>query len=368
MKKIFALLLALCLLLGCALAEEIALKDISKYGNMTLDISARDFLALGFDYGDIVDVKINGASWEMPVGSSYSDVDNGMAVCRVVEDEDAVVLAINMGDLATAAGIAVKTAIEEEPGYRWDYLAEQPVYMEISMKEPRGYYDQWLLHQLVRTNERGDYAQLSDSEFANFRPVDTTGMGEGVLYRSSSPVNPELGRNAYADAALKQAGVETIVNLADAALSYEGVESSHYYGCNVALLNLGVDFSSESFGEGLAKGLRFMIENEGPYLVHCTEGKDRAGFVSAVLESLMGAGIEEIVADYMESYFNYYGVQPGTEQYEAIAGSNIEKSLAAAFGVEDIHAADLAAGARSYLTGIGLSEAEIAQLAQRLAG
>ena len=40
-------------------------------------------------------------------------------------------------------------------------------------------------------------------------------MGKDVLYRGSSPINPELGRNTYVDAALKQAGVNVIMNLAN---------------------------------------------------------------------------------------------------------------------------------------------------------
>ena len=36
--------------------------------------------------------------------------------------------------------------------------------------------------------------QLSDEEFANFRQIAPN------LYRSSSPINPEIGRNTYADA------------------------------------------------------------------------------------------------------------------------------------------------------------------------
>ena len=35
-----------------------------------------------------------------------------------------------------------------------------------------------------------------------------------------------------------------------------------------------------------------MASHEGPYLIHCTEGKDRTGFVSALLECLIGAGAE----------------------------------------------------------------------------
>jgi hypothetical protein len=42
----------------------------------------------------------------------------------------------------------------------------------------------------------------------------------------------------------------------------------------------------------LASGMEFLASHEGPYLIHCTEGKDRAGFVSALLECLIGAGAE----------------------------------------------------------------------------
>ena len=47
-----------------------------------------------------------------------------------------------------------------------------------------------------------------------------------------------------------------------------------------------VDYTSDSFAETLAGGLARLSALEGPYLVHCTEGKDRAGFASALLECL----------------------------------------------------------------------------------
>ena len=197
-------------------------------------------------------------------------------------------------------------------------------------------------------------------------------MGKHMLYRTSSPVNPELGRSTYADQALSSAGVRTIINLADSEEvmhSYEGFAQSAYASCSVLPLNLGIDFKAEDFRLGLANGLRFLTQHEGPYLVHCTEGKDRAGFVSAVLECLMGASAEEVAADYMITYFNYYGVQPGTQQYQVLAESNIISSLQAAFQVEDLYAADLAAEAQQYLLEeIKLTEDEIALLKQKLAG
>jgi len=51
-----------------------------------------------------------------------------------------------------------------------------------------------------------------------------------------------------------------------------------------------------------------MASADGPYLVHCLEGKDRTGFVCIVLEALMSATYQEIVDDYMLTYNNYYHI------------------------------------------------------------
>ena len=336
-KTLISLLLVLCILssvFGAMAAQETSIAYIQKYGNLVLDLSGSDFLMAGYTYGDIITADIAGIAYDMPVGTSYSDVDEGSMICRVVVDdeaaEDYVVLAVNMGNLAAASGIAEKVIIEEEPGYRWDLLLEEPVEVRIAMKQPAGYLNEFLLRHLVRTNERSDYAHLTDEQFANFRAVATSGMGENVLFRSSSPVNPELGRSWYADAALQTAGVRTIVNLADsqtAMQAYEGFAQSAYASCQVIGLNLGIDFTEDSFRAGLADGLRFMAANDGPYLVHCTEGKDRAGFTSALLSCLMGASADEVIADYMTTYENYYGVEKGSEQHRVIGEKNIAKLL-----------------------------------------
>ena len=378
MKKLASLLLAMILALGAALpvlADEapVTVTEIEKYGNLVLSIKGSDFLALGYDFGDIVTVTLNGQEFDMPVGSNYADVDQGSMICRVVvkpdTDEDYMILAINMGDLATTALIAEKEKTEADPGYIWHYKVEEPVPISFAMKEKAGYYDQWVIHQLVRSENREDYPDLTDMEYANFRIIATTGMGEGKLYRSSSPVNSEINRNKQADTAAADAGVRTFINLADndeTMKGYEGFADSYYAKQNIIGLNLGVDFTADVFKAGLAEGFRFIAANEAPYLVHCMEGKDRAGFVSAVLEALMGASAEEITADYMVTYYNYYGVQPDTEQFNVIAASNIQKSLASAFGMASIFDGDLKAAAEQYLADIGLSAEEIAAVQANL--
>lgn len=351
--------------------------EISKYGNVELDMPGSEFLAHGFAFGDIVTVSFGEHFHDMPVGSSYSDVDDGQMLCRVEineeEAEDRLVLAINMGDFAASCGIAVKTETTEDPGYRWEYSQEAPVF-SFSMKEKAGYAGEYSLRQMNRTNAREDYPHLTDEAFANFRMVSTSGMDKGVLYRSSSPIDPQLGRSGYADKALAAAGVKTVINLADTemeAKAYPGYDDSAYAGCDAIMLSLGLDVQAEAFEAGFAEGLRFMIDHDGPYLVHCTEGKDRGGFVSAVLESLMGATAQEIISDYMTTYENYYGTLEGSDSYRIIAQSNIKKTLAAVFSVEDIEApeVDLADEAQTYMIQrLGLTPEEVDALKACLGG
>ena len=380
MKRLWALILALMLALTLvpAMAEETAVTvtEIQKYGNLVLSLKGSELLAQGYAYGDVVTVTLNGQACEMPVGSNYSDVEQGSMICRVVvkeeTGEDMIILAINMGDLATTLGIATKEKIEEDPGYVWHMNegVEEPVTVTFAMKEQGGYYDQWVMNQLVRSENREDYPDLSDEAYANFREITIGNIAAGRLYRSSSPVNPEINRNKEANAAAAAAGVKTFINLADAVETmqgYEGFAESYYSQQAIIALNLGVDFAAEDFRAGLADGFRFLAANDGPYLVHCNEGKDRAGFFSAMLECLMGATADEVTADYMVTYFNYYGVQPGTEQYDIIANANIRKSLATAFGIETIEGADLAKEAEKYLLEIGLTQEEIDAVRAKLA-
>ena len=341
--------------------------EIAKHGNLILYMYGSDLFDKGFAHGDIVEIAIGEKKWEVPLCTSYSDVDNGEAVLRATGETDGVVLAINMGDFATTAGIAQKTVTQEDPGYRWDYLMESPVQITITLKEKGGYREQWLIRQLVRTNERTDYPHLSDEEFANFRVISTTGMGVNKLYRSSSPINPQLGRNTYADKAAEKTGIITVVNLADPSNTYESTENTYYSTCQVVYVNLGMDFLSEATLNGLAEGMRFIINNDGPYLIHCNEGKDRAGFVSALLECLMGATLDEVIDDYMVTYYNYYGVEAGSEKYDAVVNNNLIKSLNTTFKVDDIYKADLVAEAEAFLMeDAGLTADEVATLKAKL--
>ncbi len=339
-----------------------AVREIEKYGHAVLDISIADFEKAGFALGDTVDVVFdNGYTLSgIPYFNGYY-VDKGEAMLRAYPGDTYLAVCINYGKLNETAGVQVGSTAT------------------ISLAQKGAEKDTQELNSLVYTDERSNYS--SDAVFANFRAVTVGDIAEGALYRSASPVNNEHGRASYADALAQNAGVKTVLNLADhkedidGYLAAEDFASPYYKSLyeagSVIPLGMPVDYSSESFGADLTAGLAKLSQQPGPYLVHCTEGKDRAGFTSALLECLMGASLDEVVADYMVSYENYYGVtQAGQpEKYQLIVKNNILDMLRTIAGVEkdaDLSGVDLQAAAEDYLTGFGMTAEQLTALKTNL--
>ena len=393
MKKYLSLtallVLALFMMVSCAtkaLSEPVvveeaktldsSVKDIQKYGNLVLSITKSDMDSIGAEYGDVFTVDLGDQVLEAPYCTSYSDVEIGDLVLR--NDGDGIILAINMGDFASSYGIATKVSNPDKT-YQWVFEEGkklEDITLSLILTGKGEYRDQYLIHQLSRTNEREDYS--SDAVFANFREIVGGNLGSGALYRSSSPVNNEIGRAKYADELMSLNNIKSVMNLADSRETIEGYfkeedfaspyYKSLYENGQVIALNMGVSFKTREFQNGLVEGLTFLSKNEGPYLVHCNEGKDRAGFTSALLSALMGLTYDEIASDYMTSYENYYHVEKGTEQYEAVKRSNIDSMLSFIAGVEtkDLENVDLAAKAEEFLIAIGMEKSDIDTLKSKL--
>ena len=333
--------------------------------DLYLDYPADSFLT-EFDYGDIVIVAIAGYdTLEMPVVESAYDVPIAGFALMANRGSENIILSIHYGQMDDILGIT-------------DVVT--PIEVDISMKDKGGFLFGLEMRsvQYMGTN-KGNYPSLSIDEFANFREVRTTGMGKNKLYRSSNPVDPCLGRNLVADSLAKEAGVATFINLADSeidAKSFKGFDSSYYASQNASFLAMPVEFFSKTFKDKLANGFRYMIEHEGPYLVHCTYGMDRTGWTIAVLEALMGATVEEIQADYAKTFSNYYYVVDGlqvalNERQVDFFKSVVLRNLRAVYHAEGIETADevkvdWSVATEKYLEKLGLSPEEISSLKDRL--
>ncbi len=349
MKKFLAIILAIHLIFAMvlAMAEGITVQgsvtEIEKYGHALLDITIEDFNNAGFELGDIVTVSAGSYHGDMPYFNGYY-VDRGEYMLRAYPGHTNIAVCINYGRFAEEAGIEAGDSVT------------------ITLKEKGGALLLQEISNLVYTNDRADSA--SDAAFANFRAVL-----EGKLYRSASPVDDQNSRAQYADALIREAGVQAVMNLANteeeiaACFAAEDYASPYYKELyeagKVIILGLGIDFTSDEFAAGIVKGFTFLAERDMPWLVHCVEGKDRAGFAAMMLEALLGWSEEQIVADYMLSYENYYGIESGTDKYDLIAEKNVKEMLRAVAGLDvgaSLEGVDLQAAAEAYLLSHGMEE------------
>ena len=101
----------------------------------------------------------------MPVCNSYTDVDAGEYLVRVVIDpekeRDFISLCINYGQFAADAGVA--TGAKDADGntvFTYNEGIEEPVGVAISLREKGGYYIEWfsrqvtMQYELCRSEER----------------------------------------------------------------------------------------------------------------------------------------------------------------------------------------------------------------------
>ena len=336
--------------------------DIESFGHAVLDLRAADFIAAGYELGDVIHIRFGSYEAEMPFFDGYYTNPNEVML-RGLTPEDKLALCINYGDFSQETGIAIGETVR------------------ITMAEKAGMLALQNLYALTYSNDRATYSD--DAVFANFRAVTAGRIGDEKLYRSASPINNIYGRASYANQLIAEAGVATVLNLADSdekLLEYCGAADfdsefylSLYEDGKVKAINLSANFYSDQFSASVADGLTFLANNEPPYVIHCTEGKDRAGFTAMVLEALMGAELSEIVDDYMLSFYNYYGIDKETEpdRYEAVLENNLIAMLCYVAEVEtreQLEQVNWEAAATQYLLRSGMTEADIHTVQEKLRG
>jgi protein tyrosine/serine phosphatase len=326
-----------------------AITEVDRYGNVSTDISAEALTKAGFELGDVLRLEVGTFNGELPLVTTYADVQRGDPLVRV--NNGTLALAISYGNFAQTNG------------------ATDGLPVTITMVSKGAYKAELEIRNLTRTNNRSDYS--SDAVFANFREVRMGGIPANVLFRSSHPALDDA-RAPYAATLGEQARIAAVINLADTAqeLSERAVPwyQSFVARGNIIALGMGVDYKSQDFAVKLKTGLEFMLNHSAPFLIHCNEGKDRAGVTVALLEALMGASPNDIVDDYMISYANYYGVAKGEERYGLIA--TIMQDILKDFngGTAPKEGETTAAAERYLSTVVGFTPVQISALKVKLSG
>ena len=350
----------------------------TEFGGVYLKMTIDEFNSKGFKYGDSVDVTFsNGYELEdIPYYNGYY-VDAGEALLIAYPGYDYIKAAINYGDdLWERAGLKAALGAKEERLWSLAALDEHST-ATVTLRESGKYLDNQEARDIHYSDDRSKYP--SDIVFANFRNMTVGDLKQGAVYRSASPCDNQHNRATYVNDLIEEAGVGAILNLSDNEEKIEKYIAQDDFSCpyflelyqsgNVVPISLNMNYLSEEFAAKIANGFIELSEKEGPYLVHCTEGKDRTGFVCMIIEALAGADYQEIVDDYMLTYDNYYKINQEKEpgKYKTIKEKNIDAMLS--FLVNDgtdITTADLSYYARGYLKEAGMTDEQIDKFLSRV--
>jgi hypothetical protein len=217
-----------------------------------------------------------------------------------------------------------------------------------------------------------------DNEITNFREVSMGEIPPKMLYRGSYPIlNMGHERDKAYDRLASDAKIECVINLADNESGLEATANSVPWYRELLKKNniIGLDIhflfdfddknENDIFKDKLRQGFLFLIEHNGPYLVHCNAGTDRTGFVIAIIEGLLGAGIDEILYDYLLSYGKSFADEKS--ELNLTTGKIILQQLNTVINgkINDVN--NFQANIEKYfLTEIGLSKEELKLLKVKL--
>ena len=319
-----------------ALTFDVNFEDIGTYGDIITPFTMEDFKNAGFEFEDTLKVSFLDKTIIVPYVPSFRCVRAGGIVLVGTRLFKTIRLLAFHSNFVTKHRIAVFLENEDRD---IDILVAKgmkfPIKFTLELAEKNGYHNEFLIYNLVRTNKREDYADLSDEDYCNFRNIHCGRIKENILYRSSSPIDPFMNRNNYADECCRKYGIKTIVNLNNNIgdiKNFPDYDKTYYSKQNILFLNVNADVTSYNFGKGVLRAIKFINENEGPYLIHCMEGQDRTGAVCAIFESLLNASKNELMEDYMKTYENFYRVKKGSKQYIEIVKGQMQDDIASVRG------------------------------------
>jgi len=227
----------------------------------------------------------------------------------------------------------------------------------------------------------------STEVFANFYEVTGGNIAPGVLYRSFSSLSDpaKQARVPYVNQLAEENSINYVIALSFSDTSVQSAISK-YEGYCIDLCKDG-KYVAPSMGylyfqqkEKTIDVLQSIIDNDGPYLVHCNVGRDRTGFVVLLLQALCGCSPEEMMECEARAFCNLYNIDPDSKEYKYIISGtydrnmylianydNIDNILHMDWSKIDVSMIDTQKAAYQYCTDyLGLSSSQVNSLLERL--
>ena len=329
----------------------------NEFGAAMLDFTQADMTEAGFTLGDVISITVDDIVLIMPYYDGYY-TRNGEYLCVAYPTYPSICFtANNIGLPEELTGLEGHTVV-------------------IKMVEKGGRLAVQTALSMSYTLDRKDYPDFTDEQFANARASKGGRLASGVLHRSSSPFCNDINRAYYVSEYMESEKVKTVLNLADTEEKMKSYDMPPYSRQlweegNVILCPLKADPTADDFNKRLIAALKELPSRPAPYIVHCMEGKDRTGYVCALLEGLCGATYEEIVDDYLITYNNFFHLNPGNspELCNTLVSLRLNTCLMYYAGVSDeaqLPNVDYAKAFSAYLLSHGMNHQQLDALIQVL--
>jgi protein tyrosine/serine phosphatase len=206
----------------------------------------------------------------------------------------------------------------------------------------------------------------ADAESVNFREIRMGNIAPNILYRSSHPIKDNKQEREIAVLAANER-IAAILNLSDtnSEINRKAFLAPWYNKLlkNERVIALGMDFSfaGENFKKKLKKGLRFINNTEGPWLIHCHAGVDRTGFVSMVLESFMGAKLDHVIEDYLKSFNSIFdsSILNTTQKADSLVAMQILSTMSSSLVITEQNLQPIAEIYSQQKIGLSAEETEL---------
>ena len=360
-RKCCAYFFCLCfivsaLLAGCKRADRFepltaAVLSEDQFGDVLLDLQEIDLV-----YGDSIDLAFSGG-YSVKSIPFYPDFygTGGDTVLTDFYDQLAVAgIGCSFNEAAgVKEGETVTITLDERGKYRKEFEA---YYVDPDITKWEG---------------------QTDEAFRNAREVTAGDIAEGILYRGSSPFDHSFHRVELMDAFLQEHRIQCVLDLSDTEETLAALGELPEYTAemikngSVISCPLGIVYSDPESMRMIADGLSAMVELDGPYLIQCSLGRDRTGVLIALLEALSGAGYDEIISDYMESYRNLHNINMDADSLQyRLFKQRIDEKLEETLSVSraELSECNLQSAAADYFFRCGMTAEEVAHLTAVLDG
>ncbi|MBO4667490.1 MAG: tyrosine-protein phosphatase [Bacilli bacterium] len=343
--------------------ENYSIHHDDEFGGAYIDISRDEFNKLGFAFGDSIDITFsNNVKYEDIGYYSGYYVPAGQELLVGYPGYEYIKFCVNYGE-----DIYAKHNMDENTK------------ATITLHEAKKYIGIEETLSISYSDDINEYT--SNEEFANFREIKTSHMNDNILFRGASPIDNRRKRASTVDKLLEDNNIQYVLDLADNRATIDGFYTKEDFNSpyfkslddanKVFPIGMAAAYKADDFSNKLKNTILAILNNDGPYYIHCLEGKDRTGYVCMIIEAMCGATYDELVEDYFITYKNYYGIDKvkEPEKYEMIKTIHIEEMIRYAFNYgENVNllTANYKSTVNNYLLGIGLTQEEIDNVTSKL--